>query len=312
MNPSTPENEFGMSRLGRSSERFSRRRLFEFSGATVGLAALLAACGKDTEAEPGRVGNAPVATDPPDLDVDDVVYLRTMQSLEESILAVYGVLGALDGLGEGTVAALTRFTEDHTALSETLGQLATDNGGEPFACPNPWLMERDFQPALDNIVGKAAENDTEASGTSEASDTTEADDGSIAPTDDADRDTLAMVYALETLAAATYQKMVESLTTPALRAEVIPFGAQAARRAATIAIVAGGDEDRFVAPALLGEEPAADAVFTTAYAIETQFGRLTPIDVVIGAENDLGLRYTATFQTPADNAYAYHELACPA
>ena len=306
MNPSTPENEFGLSTFGRSGERFSRRRLFEFSGATVGLAALLAACGKDTEAEPGRVGNAPVATDPPDLDVDDVVYLRTMQSLEESILAVYGVLGALDGLDEGTVAALTRFTEDHTALSETLGELATDNGGEPFACPNPWIMERDFQPALDYIVGKAAE------GGSGASDTTEADDGSIAPTDDADRDTLAMVYGLETLAAATYQKMVESLTTPALRAAVIPFGAQAARRAATIAIIAGGDEERYVAPTLLGEEPAADAVFPTAYAIETQFGRLTPIDVVIGAENDLGLRQTATFQTPADNAYAYHELACPA
>ena len=316
MNPSTPENgtpedEFDVSKVGMSNQRFSRRRLFEFSGASVGLAALLAACGKDSAAEPGRVGNAPIATDPPDLAVDDAVYLRTMQSLEESILAVYGVLSGLDGLGEGTVSALDRFTEDHTALSETLGQLASDNGGEPFACPNPWLMERAFQPALDNIVGKAAEGDTGATRTTEASDTTEVD-GSIAPTDDADRDTVAMVYGLETLAAATYQKMVESLTTPALRATVIPFGAQAARRAATIAIVAGGEEERYVAPTLLGEEAAADAVFPTAYAIDTRFGQLTPIDVVIGAENDLGLRFTATFQTPADNAYAYHELACPA
>jgi hypothetical protein len=306
MNPSTPENSTPGNEFGLSNQRFSRRRLFEFSGASVGLAALLAACGKDSAAEPGRVGNAPIATDPPDLTVDDAVYLRTMQSLEESILAVYGALSGLDGLGEGTVSALDRFTEDHTALSETLGQLASDNGGEPFACPNPWLMERAFQPALDNIVGKAAEGDTGATGTTEAS------DGSIAPTDDTDRDTVAMVYGLETLAAATYQKMVESLTTPALRATVIPFGAQAARRAATIAIVAGGDEERYVAPTLLGEEAAADAVFPTAYAIETRFGQLTPIDVVIGAENDLGLRFTATFQTPADNAYAYHELACPA
>src|SRR5215207_1207544 len=87
---------------------FSRRRLFEIGGASVGLAALLAACGKDTEAEPGRVGNAPVPTDLPDLDVDDAVYLRTMQSLEQSIVDVYGVLSGLAGLGEATTAALER------------------------------------------------------------------------------------------------------------------------------------------------------------------------------------------------------------
>ena len=40
-----------------SASRISRRRLFEFGGATVGLAALLAACGKDTE-EPSPVGSA--------------------------------------------------------------------------------------------------------------------------------------------------------------------------------------------------------------------------------------------------------------
>ena len=311
MNPTRGENEFGMTPQP-FDQRFSRRRLFEFSGAAVGLTALLAACSKDSEAEPGRVGNAPVPTDLPDLEVNDAVYLRTMQSLEHSILDVYGVLGALDGLGEGTTAALARFVEDHTATSEALGQLITDNGGEPFACANPWLMERAFQPALDYVVGKEAEGATTTVAGTEASDTTEADDGSIPPTDDADRDTLAMINALETLATATYQRMVESLTTPALRAAVIPFGAQAARRAATIAIVAGGDEDRYVSPVLLGEEPAADAVFPTAYAIETAFGQLTPVDVVVGAENDLGLRFTATFETPADNAYAYAELSCPA
>jgi hypothetical protein len=313
MNPSTPERDDRMmpQSLG---QPFSRRRLFEFGGATVGLATLLAACGKDTEAEPGRVGNAPIPTDPPDLDVNDVVYLRTMQSLEQSIVDVYGVLSGLAGLGEGTVTALARFTEDHTAAVEALGQLVSDNGGEPFACANTWLMERAFQPALDHIVGKAAPEDAaEASDSTDAGATTEADDGSIAPTDDADRDTLAMVNGLETLATSTYQQMVEKLTTPVLRASVIPFAASAARRSAVAAIIAGGEEDRFVSPVLFGEDLTADADgFTPSYAIPSRFGRLTPIDVLIGAKNDLGLRYTATFETPADNAYAYAELSCEA
>jgi hypothetical protein len=313
MNPTIPGRDADMTPRS-FGQPFSRRRLFEFGGATVGLAALLAACGKETEAEPGRVGNAPIPTDLPDLEVNDAVYLRTAQSLEQAVVDVYGVLSGLEGLGEGTVTALARFTDDHTAAVDALGQLVSDNGGEPFACANPWLMERAFQPALDYIVGKAApERAAGASDSTEASDTTEADDGSIAPTDDADRDTLAMINGLETLVTATYQQTVEKLTTPSLRASVIPFGAAAARRSAVIAIIAGGDEDRFVSPALVGEDLTADADgFIPSYAIPSRFGQLTPIDILIGAKNDLGLRHTATFETPADNAYAYAELTCPA
>ena len=127
----------------------SRRRLFELGGVTVGIAAVIAACSNDTEAEPGRVGNAPVPTDLPSAEVDDVVYLRTMHSLERSILEAYAVLAPLEGLGESTTAALTRFIDDHTATAEALGGLTTDNGGEAYDCANPWLMERTIQPALD-------------------------------------------------------------------------------------------------------------------------------------------------------------------
>lgn len=310
-----PDDSFSQQFSQQMSQRISRRRLFEFGGATVGFAAILAACSKKTAPAPGRVGSAPVPTDLPDLEINDAVYLRTMQSLEHSIIDVYGTLAGLAGLGEGTTAALARFTEDHTATAEALGQLATDNGGEPFACANPWLMERAFLPALDYIVGKPGEvapTPASTTGDDEASDTTEVDDGSIEPTDDTDRDTLAMINGLETLATSTYQLMVEKLTTPALRTSVIPFGAQAARRSATIAIQAGGDEERFVSPLLVGEELLPEDGFTPAYAISTRFGRLTPIDVLIGAKNDLDLRYTATFETPANNAYAYAEMSCPA
>jgi len=272
---------------------FSRRRLFELGGATVGLAAFLAACGKSEEPAAGRVGNAPVATDPPPVVVDDIVYLRTMTSLEHSLIDVYAVLAGLGGLAEQTTTALTRFTADHTANAAALAQLTTDAGGDPYSCSNSWLMERAFQPALDNIVGKAADGNTPA----------------IPPTDDANRDTLAMINGLETLASATYQHMVAKLSTASRRAAIIPFGAQAARHSAAVAIIAGGDEDRFVSPVLLGAEAEVEE-FPIAYAIASRFGQLTAIEVVIGTTNDLQLRYNAAFETPADNAYIYTGEVC--
>lgn len=275
-----------------ADQPISRRRLFELGGATVGLAAFLAACGKSEEPAAGRVGNAPVATDPPPVVVDDIVYLRTMTSLEHSLIDVYAVLAGLGGLAEQTTTALTRFTADHTANAAALAQL-TDAGGEPYSCSNSWLMERAFQPALDNIVGKAAEGSTPA----------------IPPTDDANRDTLAMINGLETLASATYQHMVAKLSMASRRAAIIPFGAQAARHSAVAAIIAGGDEDRFVSPVLLGAEAEVEE-FPIAYAIASRFGQLTAIEVVIGTTNDLQLRYNAAFETPADNAYIYTGEVC--
>jgi len=207
------------------------------------------------------------------------------------------VLGGLSGLSEPTTMAMSRFVDDHTANVDGLAQLTTDGGGEPYDCANDWLMDRAIQPALDNITGRAAAGD----------------DAEIPPTDDVDRDTRSVMNGLETLASATYQQMVEKLAAPALRAAVIPFGAQAARHAAVIAIIAGGEDDRFVSPVLLGDEVAPDeGGFLPHYAIPSRFGQLTPIDVVIGAENDLQLRFTATFETPSDNAYRYDGMTCPA
>lgn len=276
-------------------QRISRRRLLEAGGATAGIAAFLAACSSAEPPAAGRVGNAPVPTDLPTVELNDVVHLRTMSSLEYSIIEAYGVLSGLDGLGDETAAALDRFSADHTAVAETLSGLTVDEGGEPFECANDWMMDRQIQPALDRIVGAPA-----AGANAE-----------ISPTDDVERDTLAVVNGLETLATATYQVMVENLSTPALRGAVIVFGAGSARRAASIAIVAGGDESRFVSPSVIGDEAVPDADgFIPAYAIPSRFGQLTPINVVLGPQDDLGLRYTATFETPADNAFRYDGDTC--
>lgn len=274
----------------------SRRRLFELGGASVGLVGFLAACSNAAEPAAGRVGNAPVPTDLARVEVSDAVFLRTATSLEYSILEAYDVLAGLEGLGEETATMLTSFTDDHMATADALVTLTTDNGGEPYACANDWLDDRQIRPALDHVVGRPAEGG----------------DAEVAPTDDPERDALALINGLETLAAATYQGMVEKLSTPGLRAAVIPFGAASARRAAAVALEAAGDEDRFVSPAVVGEDVVADdAGFLPAYAIPSRFGQLTPIEVVVGDLDALQQRYTATFETPADNAYRYAEMTCP-
>jgi hypothetical protein len=62
--------------------RLGRRQLLQTGGLAVSLAAVLAACGKSSTAEPGRVGFAPTPTDLAKQNIDDGVRLRTATSIE--------------------------------------------------------------------------------------------------------------------------------------------------------------------------------------------------------------------------------------
>ena len=273
----------------------SRRRLFGVGASTVGLAAVLAACGNDEPPAPGRVGNAPEETDLPEDEVNDVVLLRTLTSLEHSIVAVYAALADIDGLDEGVVSLLGRFSEDHEATAASFAELTSAAGGEPYECPNSWLMRRTLQPVLDHIVGATV------------------DDVEIPPTDDADRDSLATADALETIAAATAQQYLERLTDAALRAEVIASGTAASRRASTSALRANPPPEGYVSPALTGGEPAAadEEGFMPQFAVPSRFGQLTPVTLMVGAEDDAGQRFSINIETPAENAYVYDGQTCP-
>ena len=272
----------------------SRRRLIGLGASTVGLAALLAACGNDEPPAPGRVGNAPEQTELPEEEVDDVVLLRTLTSLEHSIIAVYAALADIDGLDEGVAELLSRFSEDHEATASAFAELTSAAGGEPYECPNSWLMRRTLQPVLDHILGATV------------------DDVEIPPTDDADRDSLETAIALETIAAATAQQYLERLADPALRAEVIATGTSASRRAATSALRA--NPAGYVSPALSdGEEvPADEEGFTPQFAISSRFGQLTPVTLTVGAPDEAGVRFSTNIETPAENAYVYEGQTCPA
>ena len=85
----------------------------------------------------------------------NVVYLRTMSSIEQTIVDVYEQLSSIASLDEATAAAISRFTDDHEAAAAHLGELTTAAGGEPYECTNPWWMDRLVQPSLDAIFGTA-------------------------------------------------------------------------------------------------------------------------------------------------------------
>lgn len=268
----------------------SRRRLFELGGAGVALATVLAACGKSDAPEPGRVGNAPSTTLVPALPIGNAVYLRTMSSIEYTIIDVYDQLSTIDSLDEATAAAITRFTDDHQAAADHLSELVSAAGGQPYECANPWWMIRLVQPSLDHIFGA----------------------GDIPPSDDPARDAASFVDVLEKVSAASYQQLVEKLSEPELRGEVIALGCSAARRSATMAVITNGVPGGLVSPALAGGVVEKDeAGFTPTFAIESRFGQLVPFELQVGTPNELGVRFKVNYETPSDNSYIYEGMTCP-
>jgi hypothetical protein len=270
-----------------------RRELLLGGGAAISLGALLAACGGDEAAEPGRVGYAPPATALPSEEVDDAVLLRTAQSIEYTILEVYGMI-AERGVLEGDAATLLEaLVEEHEDAADEVGRIVRQAGGEPYECANTWYLERVIPPIFRNIDGDEAEG--------------------IAPTDDPVRDLLAVMNAMESLAASMYQNLVEELTEPRLRAAVVALATRSARHSAAVAITSSGAPEGYVSPTVHGEEATPDEDgLVPLYAIPSQFGLLSPYSLVIGALSEAGTRYTQSIDTPADNSYAYHTQSCSA
>jgi hypothetical protein len=296
-----------MSESSDANSRLSRRRLFELGGTGALLAAVLAACGGDDGAGPGRVGFAPAASELPEPDVDDAVYLRTLSSLEQSILAIYARLQSDAGIDGPAAEALARFADDHESAAATLARLTADAGGEAYECPNPWYEERFFGPTLDRILG----NDEAMP--------------PVPPSDDSARDALAFAYALESLSVSSYLRFVELVSPPAVRAQLARLGAAAARRAATTALYHHGGSEGYVSPDLLALNPATEgtdvdapadttgeAAITPLYALTARFAQLGAASLQVGAVDDAGLRYTTAFETPAENAFIYLSLTCSA
>ncbi|MDQ3468364.1 MAG: ferritin-like domain-containing protein [Actinomycetota bacterium] len=280
---------------GRASaaDALTRRRLLQTGGTALTFGALVAACGGSSDsAAPGRVGNAPVITPLPQVTVDDAVLLRTATSLEYTAIDVYAAAAELGVLDGRALELVERFVADHQRHADITAELTSQAGSEPYECANTWLLERGVAPLLERITGNEAKD--------------------IPPSDDVARDLLGISFAFESVAGATYQQMVELLTDPDLRRQIIVIGAEEARHAAAVAIARTGAPEGYISPALAGAEidPEANDGIPALYAIPGNFGSVAPVELTIGVKNDAGSRFTTSLQTPADNAFVYEGMTC--
>lgn len=268
-----------------STERktLNRRDVLRQGGLALSLGALVAACGSGRSGSdaPGRIGViVPPENETADLTVDDAVLLRTLQSLEYAVIELYAGLLDMDVLGD-SASLVERFIEDHRRHADQIGSFVIMAGGEPYECANPFAMTRAVEPVL----------------------------AAIELSDDLTRDALNTVSAFETLLGESYQALVVHLEDPALRAAPSLVGGEEHRHGAYVAVQL--NPDNLVHPEISGDDAEGEATFPRPYAIESTFGLLTGIDLVIGAPNDEdGSQFEIQLQTPAENTYVYNDLSC--
>jgi rubrerythrin len=261
-----------------------RRSLLRNGGIALSFGAVLAACGtgRSGSDDPGRLGVAEPAPTLPEAELNDGVLLRTAQSIEYTAIAVYEAAVALDVLSGAENALVERFVADHERHAAAIGALATQAGAEEFTCANPFLMDRAVAPTLAALDGS----------------------------DNVHRDVLNIAYAFESLAGESYQAMVGVLSDKALRSDAMLIGGEEHRHAAMLATVI--NPDTLVNPVLLGGAAVEndDDGFPVAYAIPATYGQLTGVNLVVGARNDEGARFSTQLQTPAANSFVYDYESC--
>lgn len=261
----------------------SRRTLIRNSAVTVTVGALAAACGSGRTGSdaPGRLGVADEATPLLDEPVEDLTLLRTAQSLEHTAIDVYAAAAGTGALAAGEAALVQRFVDDHRRHSDAVGALIGQLGGDTFECANPFLVDRAVTPIL----------------------------GALEGSDDLRRDLFNIAYAFESLAGASYQALVPALGDPALRLAAMQIGSEEQRHAAALA--AALNPTTLFNPILTGGQPGTDAVgIPLRYAIPSVFGTVGGIDLVVGAVNDEGSRFSIQLQTPAANSLVYSDASC--
>ncbi len=269
-------------RISSNGPAHSRRDALKLGGMTLSLGAIVAACGEDRggDTDPGRVGNAPVVTPPPEYPIDDAVRLRTASSLELSGVALYEQVLELGLFPSAQVPLIERLIANHAATAEVMAALTAGDGATPYRCTNNWILDREVAPVLVAIG--------------------ESDQPAI--------DVFTLAISFENIAVATHQELSGQLTTSEQRVATAQAAALNARHAAWLAIQAGGTQ-AYVSPTLEGGEVelTAEGVLPQ-YAITSRFGSLTAIELIVGPADENGTRGKFTLRTPAENALIYNEL----
>ncbi|MGH9135820.1 MAG: ferritin-like domain-containing protein [Acidimicrobiales bacterium] len=207
---------------------FDRRRFLRMTGATIGAAGLVTACGDDSDdADDAGGGTTPAAGGGGDT---DATIARTAASLELFAVDVYTTaIDSADALQiEATVAsAATLFRDQHREHADAFNGAAEQLGGERVETANPTAAEA----FADRIAGLS-------------------DQAGV----------VQFAYELEVIASQTYQGVgAGMLSTAQLRQTAMSIGGVEARHAAVLAMFIDGQEP--VPQAFQPTEEAVDASF---------------------------------------------------
>ena len=264
--------------------RFSRRDVLRLGGVSA-AGILLAACGKQAGVEESKnvksIGVMPETEGLANVEVTDIVLLRTAASLEYNAIDTYDAalgLGVFAGAFAAAGDIAKRLRDDHAGHANAINGLITELGGTPFTCGNPRLNEIYIAPALALITD--ADNENPA------------------------LDVVVLAHALENLAAQTYQGVVTLLSERDLRRAAMGIGQDEARHAAVLA--------QALNPGIAGVLPSVDADTgkPNVAAVPGAFGPLTPISVTVGPVNADGTRNSLILETPSLNSLAYDDVVC--
>jgi len=185
---------------------FNRRRFMQLSGLAVAGGTVLAACGSDKKSNDTSKGSeATTTTAISAASKTDQTIARTAASLENFAVAVYdkAIMNAAALKITAPVAkAATLFKSQHMEHAQAFNAAATQLGGQPYTDPNP-------------TAAKAFEAQIAALKT--------------------EQDVLKFAFALEQIAAETYQGVGMKLSTPMLRQTSMTVGGVEARHMAILA-----------------------------------------------------------------------------
>ena len=187
---------------------FNRRRFMKLSGVAALAGTVLAACGSDDDKK--TEGGATATTETTAAaagggNKTDQTIARTAASLEIFAVAVYDkaiMNAAALKISDPVAKAAVLFKSQHDEHAKAFNAAATQLGGTPFAEPNP-------------AAAKAFEAQIAALKT--------------------EQDVLKFAFALEQIAAQTYQGVGMKLSTPMLRQTAMTVGGVEARHMAILA-----------------------------------------------------------------------------
>jgi hypothetical protein len=184
---------------------FNRRRFMRLTGVAAVAGTVLAACGSDDDKKTESGGSTETTATTAGGNKTDQTIARTAASLEIFAVAVYDKAitnAAALKISDPVAKAAVLFKSQHDEHAKAFNAAATQLGGMPYTEPNP-------------TAAKAFEAQIAALKT--------------------EQDVLKFAFALEQIAAQTYQGVGMKLSTPMLRQTAMTVGGVEARHMAILA-----------------------------------------------------------------------------